>query len=290
MRLPTIAGLRAQRVDGPEPSSKPGAAIVGIANSIRCCRTSPDRRRLLPVGDSRNIATPHASRMSSHSGSRWLRQLGRNCRGLHERRGAYAPTAIDGGSLGWWSPGRTSAVSTRTSSPSTTTPQARNCSRRTASPCFATPACTAVVIQTTDGGARVHERGARQRDIRARKINADGSRRRRSPSVPLPATSLGRSSTTANGAIVAWTDRRAVVTTSTHSVYINCATQWTADGVAICTASGSWSSGHGHGPGGLRDSRVADDRNGRTTRTCTPARTTSASFSGRSTVWRCART
>lgn len=100
------------------------------------------------------------------------------------------------------------------------------------------------IIQTDQGGAFVfyNEKRSGQWDIRARKFDADGTP---AGAAVVICSAVGHQELRAaiddgaGGAIVAWTDLRS----GEHDIYvqrvdIDCAPQWTANGVPICIASG----------------------------------------------------
>ncbi len=251
----TIPGLRVQRVDGAgaEQWGATGVAIVGIANS------NPYLTDIVPDGagaayflweDSRNGSTPHndpdifAQRVSA-TGVLWAANGVGVCTSGGEQ---YMPTgAIDGGSLGLvvaWQDQR--GLDTDIFAQHYTSAGAAQLAANGVA-VFRNPGVQVgeFVLQTNDGGAIVfgNQKFNNQWDIRARKFNSDGSPAGPSVSICNAAGHQGISSVIDDGnggAIVAWTDRRS----GGEDIYaqrvdVNCATQWTANGVAICTASGA---------------------------------------------------
>src|SRR6185503_4888828 len=100
------------------------------------------------------------------------------------------------------------------------------------------------VLQNDQGGAFVfyNEKRNGQWDIRARKFNSDGTP---AGAAVVICSATGHQSLDwaiddgAGGAIVAWTDRRSDEgDLYVQRVDLNAAPQWTANGVAICTATG----------------------------------------------------
>lgn len=99
-------------------------------------------------------------------------------------------------------------------------------------------------VQSDDGGVIVfwNEKRGGEYDIRARKLNADGTPAGAAVAICTAAGHQGLNAIVddgAGGAIVAWQDRRGGGSDIyAQRVDINCVPLWTANGVAICAATG----------------------------------------------------